>query len=324
MPASQQLHTDGIITDEQLSAIEQHEARKFMSVHWELRTILYLGVLLFTSGIGFLIYLNIDTVGHQAVLAMISAACGGCFYYAFRNRLPYSNGESKYASPFFDYVILLGCLLFGIFVGYFQFQYSLFGTHYGLATLFPTLVFFICAYVFDHKGILSLGITGLAAWAGLTVTPLDLLERNDFSDTTIILTSIALGLLIIAFAWYADKKEIKKHFSFSYNNFGINILCIATLAALFDQPYKVLSFLLLAGACWYFIRYAIAQQSLWFLLLAVVYGYIGLSYSAFSLLAEMGSMQEVLNMLFSLYTMASCAGIILFFIFYKKILGIKK
>lgn len=324
MQSSQQLHTDGILNDEQLKAIEQHEASKLMSVHWELRTILYLGILLLTSGIGILIYLNIDTVGHQAVLALIAAACGGCFYFSFRDRMPYSNGETKYTSPFFDYVILLGCLLFGIFVGYFQYQYNLFGNHYGLTTLFPTLVFFTCAYLFDHKGILSLGITGLAAWAGLTVTPMDLLERNDFSDLTIILTSIVLGLIIIAFAWYADKKDIKKHFSFSYNNFGMNILCIATLAALFDQDLKILSFLLLAGACYYFIRYAIAQQSLWFLLLAVIYGYIGLTYSVFSFLGELGRLDEIIFLFGTFYVMASCGGVILFFIKYKQILGIKK
>lgn len=321
---AKKLHTDGLISDEQLDAIQLHEDRKMLSVHWELRTILYLGILLLTSGIGILVYLNIDTIGHQAVLAIIAAACGSCFYYSFKHRLEYSNEQTKHPSPFYDYVILLGCLLFGTFIAYIQFQYELFGTHYGLATLFPTVLFFVCAYLFDHKGILSLGITGLAAWVGLTVTPLELLQRNDFSDLTIILTSIGLGSAIIAFAWYSEGKNIKRHFGFSYNNFGANILFIATLAALFDQPLKLLSFLLLAGACFYFIKYAIARHSLLFLLLSVVYGYIGLTYAASLLLGEIGILDEIIVLFGTFYLMASCVGVILFFIKYKQILGIKK
>lgn len=322
MNESNQLHKDGIISAEQLNAIAEHEHTKPLSVHWELRTILYLGILLFTSGIGILIYLNIDTIGHQAILGLILLSCAACFYYAYKNRLPYSTAQVKFESPFFDYVVLSGCLLFGIFIGYLQYQYSLFGEHYGLATLLPTIVFFACAYYFDHKGILSLAITGLAAWAGLSVAPLQLLEENDFSNTGIIYTAIALGLVIAAFAKFSEFKNIKRHFAFSYNNFAINMLCVATLAALFDFPLKPLSFLFLAGTCYYYIKYAIDEQSFLFLLLSIVYGYIGVTYVFFTSLFEFNN--EFSVMMGFLYVMASCAGIVLFFVFYKRILGLKK
>ena len=180
MPA-QQLFNDAIINEAKRDAINEYERTKPMSVHWELRTVLYLGVLLFTTGIGLLIYKNINTIGHQAILVCILASCVGCFYYASKHNLPYTHEEVKHSSPLFYYVVLLGCLLFGIFIGYLQYQYSMFGTHYGLATLVPTAVFFVAGYWFDNKSALSLGISGLAAWAGLTVTPLQLLEQNDFS-----------------------------------------------------------------------------------------------------------------------------------------------
>ncbi|MCE9540555.1 MAG: DUF2157 domain-containing protein, partial [Bacteroidetes bacterium] len=157
-------------------------------------------------------------------------------------------------------------------------------------------------------------------WAGLSVTPLDLLGNNDFSDTSIIFSCISIGLLIAGFAMYSDKKNIKKHFGFSYNNFAANILFIATLAALFGQSYKLISFLFLAGISFYYIKYAIAQHSFLFLLLSIVYGYVGLTYSVFSIIP----LNEALLLLGFFYVAASCAGIILFFIYYKKILGIKK
>lgn len=315
-----QLNSDGILSDEQTAAINEHERNKPLSVHWELRTLLYLGILLFTTGIGILIYLNIDTIGHQAILALIAALCIGSFYYGYKHRLPYAHEETKHPSPFFDYVVLLACLLFGIFIAYIQAQYNVFGLHYGIAIFFPTILFFICGYAFDHKGVLSLGITGLAAWAGLSITPLDLLQNNNFSDTSIIFSCISIGLLIAGFAMYSDKKNIKKHFGFSYNNFAANILFIATLAALFGQPYKLISFLFLAGISFYYIKYAIEQHSFLFLLLSIVYSYIGLTYCIFSFIPLNG---EILLLGF-FYVAASCAGIILFFINYKKILRIKK
>ncbi|MES2593447.1 MAG: DUF2157 domain-containing protein [Bacteroidota bacterium] len=314
------LHTDTIISSEQMQAIDEYEKDKPLSVHWELRILLYLGVLLLTSGAGILIYLNIDTIGHQAILVLIAASCIGCFYYGYKHRLPYSNEETKHPSPFFDYIVLLGSLLFGIFISYLQFQYTTFGLHYGIAVLFPTMVFLFCGYTFDHKGSLSLGITGLAAWAGFTITPLDLLKNNSFSNTTIIYTGFLIGLLLAGFSRYSDSRNIKKHFGFSYNNFAVNILSLVTLTALFDQPFKLFSFLALAGICYYYIRYAIAEHSFLFLLLAVVYGYLGLTYCVFSLPMS----GETLLLFCFFYVAASCAGIILFFINYKKILRIKK
>lgn len=322
MKESEKFFQDGIINSEQVASINDYEQSKPMSIFWELRTILYLGVLLFTSGVGILIYQNIDTIGHQAILGLILLSCAACFYYAYKNRLPYSHEQIKFESPFFDYIILLGSILFGIFIGYFQYQYSIFGTHYGLATLFPTAIFFFCAYFFDHKGILSLAISGLAAWAGLSVTPLQLLEGNDFSSLGIILTAIALGLVIASFAYYSETKNIKKHFAFSYNNFAINMLSVATLAALFEFDLKLLSFLFLAGICFYYIKYAIKYQSFLFLLLSVIYGYLGFTYAFFNTIVSFNNELGVLMGFF--YVMASCAGIVLFFIFYKRILGIKK
>jgi hypothetical protein len=326
MNISEQLIKDGILSAEQGQSINDFERDKAMTVHWELKTILYLGILLFMGGLGILVYLNIDTIGHTAIIAALSIACGYCFFYGFKNRKPYTHDEVKYGSPLFDYVVLLGCLLFGLLIGYTQYQYSVFGYHYGVATLLPAVLFLASAYMFDHKGILSLGITGLAAWAGVSVTPLHLLESNDFSSMQIIYTAFALGLALAGFSKWADTRGIKKHFGFTYNNFGCNLLFIACLAYLFndDMPLRFLAFLFLGAFTFYFIKYAIAERSFLFLLLSILYGYIGLTYVFFMLLSEFDSAYEVAFMLGLFYIVASCAGIVLFFIYYKRILGIKK
>ncbi len=322
MRIAERLIKDGILSEEKAEAIKAFDVAKPMSVHWELKTILYLGIMLLVAGISVLVYKNIDTIGHQVILLSILAACLGCFYYGLKHKKPFTREEVKYESPLFDYVVLLGCLLLGVFLGYLQYQYEIFGTYYGLATLVPTIIYFWAAYVFDHKGILSLGITGLAAWAGISVRPSDLLSNNDFTETPVLMAGIAVGMLLAGFSYYSDKQYLKKHFGFSYNNFAANILFIVTLAALFDKDYKTVSFLFLLAVGFYYLKYAIREQSFLFLFLSVLYTYIGFTYVFFSLLAEIGN--EFSFVLGFLFVAASCVGVVLFFVFYKRILKINK
>lgn len=318
-----QLHKDGFINEEQYKNIESFEKNRLFSIHWELRTILYLGILLLSSGIGILVYLNIDTIGHQAILATVGLTSAACLYYIHKHKLPYTHQTAKHDSPFFDYAVLLGCLLFAIFIGYFQYQYSPFGDHYGILVFIPTIVSIYLAYRFDHKGVLSIAITGLASTFGLSVTPRQLIDGNDFSDLSIVFTALIFGVILVAWAWYSDKHNIKQHFSFTYNNFALNVLCIAILAALFEQDLKLISLLVLAGICVYFIKYALAQQSYLFLLLSVLYGYIGLTFIIFYLLSKTDNMNEGVFMLGMMYVIASAVGVIFLFLNIKKIVKTK-
>ena len=319
---SNQLMLDNIINAEEEQKINDFEKNKPMSIHWELRTILYLGILLFTAGIGILIYKNIETIGHQAIIGLITLCTGGCFYYTYKHKLPYSHLQVKHGSPFFDYIVLLGCLLFGILIGYLQFQYSAFGLHYGIATLIPAAIFLISAYTFDHKGVLSLAISGIAAWAGLSTQPTQLLYQNDFSSLTIIYTSIALGLMLGLIGLVSEQKNIKAHFAFSYHNFALNLMAIASLSALFSFELKLVSFVFLIAIGFYYFKYAVKRQSFLFLVLSIIYSYIALTYVVFSTLAEI-HLGEAIFMLGFLYVMLSCAGIVMFFLYYKRILKIK-
>jgi len=58
-----QILKDELISNEQYKNIESFENHRLFSIHWELRIILYLGILLLCSGICILVYLNIDTIG---------------------------------------------------------------------------------------------------------------------------------------------------------------------------------------------------------------------------------------------------------------------
>lgn len=153
------LYADGTISDESYSKIGQRHANALVSVHFEIRTFLYLGILLLTTGLGIVVYKNIDSIGHQAILAFIALITIGCFFYCYKHKKPFSKAKVQTPNSAFDYLLLLGTLSFLIFVGYLQYQYNVFGSNYGLATFMPMLALFYIAYDFDHMGILNLGIT---------------------------------------------------------------------------------------------------------------------------------------------------------------------
>ena len=317
------LKNNGFITPEQASSIEQFEKQKPFSLHWELRLILYLGIVLLTSGLGLLIYQNIDTIGHQAILAIIGALGIGCFYYTNKHKQPYQNTEVKHPSPFYDYIVLLGCLLAGIFVGYLQYQYQPFGYHYALLTLLLSMLYLVVACLYDHKGVLSLGITGIASTLGLTITPMELLDNNDFSSMQLIIASVLLSGVLVAVAIVSRQKQIKAHFEITYHNFAMNLSCIALLGALFTQPLKLVSFVALILVCVYYVSYAKNNQSFLFLLLPVIYAYIALTYSVFSILLDGGSGGDGVIYLAIFYLIISCIGVVKFFLNYKKLLNLK-
>jgi hypothetical protein len=314
------LQMQGLLNETEQQKVSIHLAERPFSIHWELRTILYLGVTLLATGLGLLIYLNIDNIGHQSIVAGISLACLACFGYCFKNILPFSTSEVKNDHPFYDYVLLLGCLLFVILEGYIQFQYGIFGERYGLVTFIPAIVYLGVAYRFDHRGILSMGITGVAAWLGIAIKPLSFFDQ-DFASEELIISALILGFILSGVSYLSVKFDFKKHFSFIFLNFGAQLVFVSSLTAVFTLDYKVIFYHILAGECIYAYFYARAEKSFYFLLLAAVYGYVGTTYCLFLVFDWAGFLDnDIVIQLAMLYFMASCGGIVLFFMNHKKIL----
>ncbi len=272
------LREEGLISADSLQRVALAEEKRFFSLHWELKTLLYLGVTLLSTGLGILVYKNIDSIGHTAVLLFIAAVSAGCWWYCLQKRAPFSVGKVPAPNSFFDYILLLGCLTFITFIGYIQYQYSFFGTAYGLATFIPMVVLFAGAYFFDHLGVLSLAITNLTAWVGITLTPLRIWQENDFDNMRLVWTGIALGVLLLVLGVLSEKRDYKRHFEFTYSNFGTHLLFVSGLAGLFILDNLYLGwFLLLVAAAWYCYREAIKRKSFYFVLILTLYMYIALS-----------------------------------------------
>ena len=274
------LETQGVLPSAQVAAITATEAAKPFSLHYELRTFLYLGITLLAGALGVLVYQNIDTLGHGVVMLAIAALMITCFAYAVRHRPAFTWGSGLKASIGADYLLLLSCLLFVVLEGYLQYQYALFGSRYGLATALPALVFIPLAYWFDHRGVLAMGLTALASWVGVTASPLTVLADNDFWNNSTQVAAQGLGLCLMAAGFYSEYKGRKAHFAFTYLLLGSNLALLplaadAVEAALDEKLGAVLGtgllmLLLCAGLVWYARR----TQSYWFLVLAAAYAYV--------------------------------------------------
>lgn len=314
-PLFERWRADALISDASFDRLRSAEKTRLFSLHWELRTLLYLGVLLISGGLGILIYKNIDTIGHTAILCFIAAISMAGFMYCFKKAAPWSTAKVEAPNPYFDYVLLLACLAMVSFTGYLQYQYHVFGERYGLATFIPMLLLFAAAYYFDHLGILSMAITALCAWAGISVTPMRILQDNDFSNSNLIFAGMATGIGLLALAAFSRWRALKAHFWFTYTNFGMHLLFISVLAGsfVFDATF-FLWFLALAGIAYYFFLQANKHRSFYMLLVLTIYFYIGLSATVLRLLFEVMRSDMGGVYLAFFYFIGSAVGLVLFLI----------
>lgn len=276
-----ELSRQGILQSEQQATIAQIEQKKPFSVHWELRSLLYAGILLLSSGVGLLVYDNFDQIGHGALLTAIALACLASFAFAWRNRPPWTLTAVN-RSTLGDYALVLACLLFLTLEGYAQYAYNVFGNQYGLVTLLPALLFLPLAYRFDHRGILGMALTALISWVGVTVRPLELYVKTNFFNQETVFSAITLALALIGTALFLARQRIKPHFTYTYLTIAGNLLLVALLGGLFNFGGIRLWFAVgIAVACFAFDRYARQSRSFVFLLMSVVYGYIAATYLFF-------------------------------------------
>lgn len=278
-PIFEDLHTQGLISDKSLENIQKKHASVLLSIHWELKTLLYLAVMMLSTGFGILVYKNIDTISHQAVLAAIGLICIACFTWCYKQKAPFSPEKVESPNSLFDYILLLGTLSFLIFAGYLQFQYEVFGTRYGMATFIPMVFLFCTAYYFDHLGILTMAIANLAIWMGISVTPKHLLHNGDFSTERAIYAYFVLGILLLLLGYFSRRYDFKRHFSFSYHNYGVHLSYIAIISGYFFYDYlPSLIWLVIFGAlAWILYKDALKQRSFYFLLITALYSYVVIS-----------------------------------------------
>jgi len=306
-----ELRSRNLITENQHDMIESILTKKIFSVYYELRVILYLGVLLFTAGIGFLIYKNIGDLGHLLSIITLSILTVACFLFAFRKAAPYSNQKTQVAIPYYDYVVLMGCLLLISVQGYLQYKYGIFDENLELSTLLTAFIFFFAAYRFDHIGVLSLAVTALASFWGISVSPQKWYSGDFFDEANLHNTALVFGSVLTVLTLILDRKNIKTHFTFTYVNMCSLIFLTGALTGMFISDNSYFGYLLLLYAgCGFAVYFANTRKSFLFLLYAFVFGYIGTTFFLTDFVLRD-------PFIWFFYLLASCGGFIYFIIRYR-------
>jgi len=305
-----QLQQEGLLSEDSLHRVQKHYAKPVISLQKDINVILYVGVLLLSAGLSILVYKNIDRIGHLAILSAIGAICIFCYAYGFRKSSPFSRNEVESPDALYDYLLVLGGLTMVIFMGYLQYQYHVFGNSWNLAGFIPMVLLFITAYYFDQLGVLSLAILNLAAWLGIIINRVKWPFLWNLDENHTIYTAILLGIFLVGMSYFSRLTNLKSHFSKLYHQFGTHIFFISCITSIvhFNPQYWPWFFLLLAGSVSHLIK-AFKESSFYYLVVAILYLYIGISIIVVDLLKVPGIRDEVIFQRNLIYFIISPAGL---------------
>lgn len=266
----------GFISPIQVDEFKNYQSKRIFSLNTELLSLIYLSVLLFTSGIGILIYKNIDTIGHSVILGLIFIVTGLCFYFSFKKSRGFNKQLITFDNPLYDYLVLTGSLLACTFVGYLQYQYQILGNNYQWVSLVSAIICFAVAYYFDQKTVLSMAITSLIAFVGITLTPNSLLENEVYNNAQLCYYGLFLTVVLLLWTYFSEKNQLKKHFSFVYYTFAQHLSGICIIAGLIED-YWWLFVLFSIGINYFFYQLSYRSKEISLFVFSLLYGYIGLN-----------------------------------------------
>jgi len=286
---NQKLFEAHLITEKQFGFLESVRTEKVVSLYYELRLVLYLGIMLLTGGLGYLAYENIGSIGYILLMLLMAGLIAFGYYYILKKSKPYSVFKVDHGSVYLDYlVVLIALLIIGLF-SYVQIYFDLIEIPINWTSLISAALFFYMAYRFDNKILLSMAITALIATFGLTITPVGWIKGEWFQTTHLYIISIVSGIGLVVLGYYLAKKSIKQHFLFSYQNYGLLLFYVGLLSAIFDSHNGILYALITSVASVLILIYSWETKQFLFFLYSMLTAYIAVTFLVFNWLTETDS-----------------------------------
>ncbi len=262
----------GAITELQYNTIAPLVRKDRFSVFIELNALLYLGVLSFVGGLAWVAQSYFATLGDAVILSALTLVLGVSFYYCFSKAPPYSSGEVESPNLAFDYVLYLGCLVFGIELGYLETRFHLLEDYWDFYLLFSSVLFFVLAYRFDNRFVLSLGLSSLAGWFGLRISRIGFIYGVSLRPY-----AIAYGFLVAgAGAWF-HTRSIKRHFTETYFHLAANVLFVSLVSGVIDGRRTEVYLLGLLALAAVSIIEGVRFRRFAFVVYGTIYSYVGIS-----------------------------------------------
>jgi len=268
----EQWKAHGKISSEQHAHLAGLSRGEPFSLFLELNVLLYAGVVAFVGGLGWTVSTWSHQLGDVLVLTVLSAILAACSWYCFSRAPAWSPAETPAPSPIFDYVLYLGSLTWSIGLAYIENRFHLLSGQSDLYLLASAGIFFFLAYRFDNRFVLSLGLSSLAGWFGLTIS-----RWPAHQDATYREYALLYCLLVGVGGAVLQRLGLKPHFFGTYLNIVANVLFWAVLSGVFiPQGYGLwfLALLIAGGAS---LAWGLTRRQFAFVAYAAVYGYVGVS-----------------------------------------------
>jgi hypothetical protein len=263
----------GAISPEQQAYLAGLTRGEPFSLFLELNLLLYGGVVAFVAGLGWTVTTWSQQLGGALVLALLSAILAACFWYCFSRAPAFSPEETPAPNPFFDYVLYLGSLVWCVELAYLENRFHVLSGQWDLYLLATAGFFFFLAYRFDNRFVLSLALSSLAGWFGLTIS-----RWPSHQDAAYREYALLYGLLTGAAGVLLQRRGLKPHFLGTYLNVAANVLFWALLSGVFNPQNYGLWFLALLVVCGASLAWGLKRRQFAFVAYAAVYGYVGASW----------------------------------------------
>ena len=242
------------------------------SLFLELNVLLYAGVLAFVAGLGWTVTTWSQQLGDVVVVTILSIMLAACFWYCFSRASAWSSAETPAPNAIFDYVLYLGSLVWCVELAYLENRLHVLSGQWDLYLLATAALFFFLAYRFDNRFVLSLALSSLAGWFGLTIS-----HWPSHQDAAYRQYALVYCLVVGVGGAVLQRRGLKAHFFGTYLNVVANILFWAVLSGVFDRQESGLWFLGLLIACGASLAWGLTRRQFAFVAYAAVYGYVGVS-----------------------------------------------
>jgi len=268
----EQWKEQGKVSPEQCAHLAGLARGEPFSLFLELKVLLYAGVLAFVAGLGWTVSTWSKQLGDGLVLTVLSTILAASFWYCFSRAPAWSPAETPAPSPIFDYVLYLGSLIWSMELAYVENRFHVLSGQLDLYLLASAALFFFLAYRFDNRFVLSLALSSLAGWFGLTIS-----HWSAHQDAAYRQYALLYCLLVGVGGALLQRASLKPHFFGTYLNIVANVLFWALLSGVFIRQGYGPWFLALLIACGASVAWGLTRRQFAFVAYAAVYGYVGVS-----------------------------------------------
>jgi hypothetical protein len=230
-------------------------------------------VLAFVAGLGWTISTWSQQLGDVLVLTILSIILTASFWYCFSRAPAWSAAETAAPTPIFDYVLYLGSLVWCVELAYLENRFHVLSGQWDLYLLATALLFFFLAYRFDNRFVLSLALSSLAGWFGLTISHWPSHQDAAYRQYAL-LYCLSIGIV----GAILQRLKLKAHFFTTYLNVAANVLFWAIVSGVFYSRDHGLWLVGLLIACAASLVWGLERRQFAFVAFAAVYGYVGVSW----------------------------------------------